>query len=315
MKNKTKTVILLLAIIMMAFLFFFPISSKTIIGIKANFENTITQVQQPENWLHWHLALKAFNKNNNAYKIKKNSLTKTVEFILPTQQIVVHTLAPLHYEVTEIQANKKSGTYHFVIIPSTATDSITVVVESRQTMAHKLLHKQNNFEKNIYSLKNFLETPLLLYGFPIKIRPVEDTVFLTMQTIVSKNNLYGSLPLLFQEMEAYAHKNKVAIVNHKMLSVVEAPTDSFKITAGLPVAHAVPNTNAIACVRMPKGKLLTGIYKGSFRHRDSLYKAMDAYLIDHFLERVALPFDRFLNNSLPQNDSSMVHVETCYPIW
>jgi len=85
--------------------------------------------------------------------------------------------------------------------------------------------------------------------------------------------------------------------------------------AGIPVNKTVPSNPDIQFVKMPKGRMLVGEYEGIYSKKASLSNAMEKYIRDHMMVGVAVPYEKYLNDSIPANDTSIVKLKMYYPVF
>ena len=97
-----KGVIVVLAIIVLSIVSFFPVTQNSTINVSATFDNTVRQIMHIENWKNWFPAIKEAYKNNpDDYRIKKDSAQRIDTIFFPDKKFIIHALSPMSYEVSE----------------------------------------------------------------------------------------------------------------------------------------------------------------------------------------------------------------------
>lgn len=89
-----------------------------------------------------------------------------------------------------------------------------------------------------------------------------------------------------------------------------------EVIANLPVRHKAPESNGIICLEMPQGgKILTAMYTGPYGNIRKVHKSLQQYIRDKSLRKIALSYEKFFSDPLPANDSTIVKVQVCYPVF
>ena len=292
---------------------FIPVSQRTEIIIAANFDNTVEQIIHPDNWKKWYPGIKeSWQSDSSGFRLTKDDIAKTFTITTPRKKYVIKTITLLSYEVTE----NNSDRFYLTVFPLLSPDSTKVITKANTRLLFKLFSFLHNYsaESTAGGLKSFLENPIALYGFPVEIKKVTDTVYLTTNFVANKNNLFEKLPMMFSDIDGFILKNKLNIINNKDIAYATLNNDSLQVMVGIPVNKIVTGNDHIYCMQMPKGRMLVGQYEGRFDERQSIYRAMQKYIFDHHLSMIAQSYERYLNNRLPVADSSHIQIELYIPI-
>jgi effector-binding domain-containing protein len=95
-----------------------------------------------------------------------------------------------------------------------------------------------------------------------------------------------------------------------------AGKDSLRMMIGLPVNKPAVSAQNVIFMQLPAhGRMLVGYYTGKYGGRDKLYLAMKTYLTDHHLASPEDPYEKYLDDKIPANDSSLVHLQVNFPIY
>ncbi len=145
-------------------------------------------------------------------------------------------------------------------------------------------------ETGLDSLKKFLEDPVTHYGFDISIQRVTDTLVMTKRDTVMAALVAVRLDTLRDQLMDYLHKHDVSPSAIDLYTVTEPVSkDRVLVAVGMPVSRQLPNENGVELLKFPvNGRLLVGRYSPAAL--PDLRRAMDKYVQDQHLTKVALPF-------------------------
>jgi hypothetical protein len=150
--------------------------------------------------------------------------------------------------------------------------------------------KGAEWETGLDSLKKLLENPVTHYGFDISIQRVKDTLLMTKRDTVSADLVFARLDTLLDQLMDYLRKQGV-VASPADLYTVNEPVgkDRVLIAVGIPVSRVLPDENGVELLKFPvNGRLLVGRYSPAAL--PDLRRAMDKYMQDQHLTKVALPF-------------------------
>ena len=175
---------------------------------------------------------------------------------------------------------------------------------------------RNSIQKNLQSLKRYIEDPLLYYGFPIEMKQITDTLLLSKKATVPAAEASATLKRLFDDLLQYTHTHRLSTASSKIYGIFPAEKDQAEVIANLPVHNQAPESNGVVYLKMPEGgKIVTTIYSGSYSGIGKAHKALQQYIRDKSLSRIALSYEKFDGDRLPVSDSGNVKVEVCYPVF
>ncbi|HEY6978233.1 MAG TPA: hypothetical protein VH396_18155, partial [Chitinophagaceae bacterium] len=268
-------------------LYFIPITQGKTYIIKSNFDNTLSSLNKPANWEKWHPFVRTLSaKDFKTFQCMRDSLTHSFRFLNSPDSMVVKAINPLLYNVE--QYNERSiSSYAYQIIPSSSTNSITIrTIEKVPLLSYLFaLPGENKGNESVLALKAFLENEKAFYGYNIQIEKVRDTVFAVTTLTISQNDLFKTLPKEFSRIDTYIKEKN--LIQKNFASVSYNPTgDSLELILGIPVNKFATGNKDIKCVNIPKGRMLTGNYRGKFGEREKIYETFRKYTHDHYLEDV-----------------------------
>jgi len=150
--------------------------------------------------------------------------------------------------------------------------------------------KGAGLEAGLDSLKKLLEDPVTHYGFDIRIQRVKDTLVMTKRDTVAAALATMRLDTLRDQLMDYLRQHGVAPSAADLYTVNEPVSkDRVLVAVGVPVSLPLPDENGVELLRFPvNGRLLAGRYSST--ELPDLRRAMDKYMQDQHLTKVALPF-------------------------
>jgi len=172
-------------------------------------------------------------------------------------------------------------------------------------------------EQGLKTLKAYLEDPVKLYGFTIGIHPVTDTLILTKRVIVPREKVNQQWAALEKELVAYLLDNRMLRGEVDIYYGTEAvSSDSLAAVVGIPVSSRRPEKEGMQFLKLPaQGRLLVGSYDGPDSVMSRLYQAMDKYVLDKELKKVAVPFEKKHRKFFEIDEPGHSVHELVYPIY
>ena len=182
-------------------------------------------------------------------------------------------------------------------VPDTSADQTRVYWIRQAPLRKWILSKigPDYMQTGLDSLKSFLENPATLYGFPIAIVPVSDTLILTCQLRVLRPTKDSSLRVLSENLHSFCREEKIPLkADYEYISFPGGNKDSMDIAVGMPVEKTSAAKKNMQVLKLPaNGRLLTGSFTGSYARMKGLRAAMNKYLNDHHLSMVAEPMEKY----------------------
>jgi hypothetical protein len=149
-------------------------------------------------------------------------------------------------------------------------------------------------EVGLDSLKKFLEDPMTHYGFDISIQRVKDTLVMTRRDTVVAALAAMCIDTLRDQLMNYLRQHGVSSSAIDIYIVNEPVSkDRVLVAVGVPVSRLLPDEKGVELLRFPvNGRLLIGRHHGASTELPDLRRAMDKYMRDQHLTKVALPFTK-----------------------
>lgn len=293
-----------------------PVTQNSTINISATFDNTVLQVVHVENWNRWYPEIKEAYKTNPAnYSFKRDSLHKTDTISIPGKKIIIRTLTPMSYNVSEI-SNHLENNFAFTVFPGGVKNQMKIFLVNKSPLIFHVLNMNKPGRSALDSFKTFMETPADLYGFDIKMAQIRDPTIASRVTKIDKKDVFNNIRDSYEALIHYLNVHNLQKNGHVSISYILLPNDSLQITVGIPVNNMAQPEDGISCLSLPAtGRVLVANYEGKFSDRYRIYNAMTKYLTDHDLSTPGESFERYLNDSIPTSDSSEIWMELNYPVY
>lgn len=318
MRKNSRFILIIVSIIIISLIAcsFINVEKSREIKIKGNFFSVLQTVNSPASWRNWKVSLKeACTKNPSTYTVTVDSASGSFSIHCRLHSFYVHKLTPVSFEVKEI-TGKDTLFYNISILSTLLPDYTNVVITTRVNLLNYLFSSPGKTRafSTATDLKSFMENPAAYYGYSFNIEETIDTVVVVKEKIVAKKNWRMELSSLYKSLSSFIERNHLKIMQPKIVSFKSISNDSVQMRAGIPVNHVAPEIDDIKCLKMPKAHILVGEYNGVYNQRRSLSRAMEKYIRNHSLDEIALPYEKYLDNTIPGTDTSVVRIKMYYPI-
>ena len=285
------------------------------ITIHATIDKVALQFSNAKKWSYWHPDLMKENlnpvitKRDKVQEIRVTNTTYLIKEMNPAQIQIYKISASDTTESMLTAAPYKDGTYTFVDYAKK---------ENGFAWFHHTFFKNNNGENILSSLQSFTEDESRRYGFPIKIVPVIDTLILTTGTIAATDSIITNTSILYHRLMAYCKTNSIAPAkDYYYTSTTFLSTRQVNLSVGIPVQKEVHKQQPeFEFLRLPaNGHLIAGVYKGRYADKQQLYIAMDEYIQDKRMKKVAQPLEQYNVTDTLFGDNSTVLMRLFYPVF
>jgi len=318
MKKRIAIIAIVVLVLLLVVAHFIPSYNQKEILLLSPIMHPARELNSAAEWQRWNPIVRKYClENPSACAISNNSVQSnfTIKAGQSNFVIAVHGAS---YDITET-SNGNSTSYNYTLVPSLHNDSTGLIVTENTNLLSTLL-SLGNTNASIYadSLKRFIENPSAFYGFLIRLSPVIDTFVVSTHRVVPHNNAVATLKDLYKKLDSFIQANHLTMVRPRIGHFEPGGKDSLDVIVGMPVDKFLPASferNGIAFMRMPpQGHMIVGYYKGEFGGRIKLYQAIDKYMNDKLWRPVmGAGYEEYLNNTVPDNDSSMVEMNICIP--
>lgn len=307
--KKVFLIILSIAILIII-LFFIPVERVENLSVKGDYSTLAQQLNDHKNWMKWSASLQTENQKPEAAFASKDS-----DWKYAGSGYFVKMNNPLSFSLSE-KADNESPEYAFFITPSLKEDNFTIVVHHRQHIASYLLENpENNTGFLIASrMKEYMENPGDFYGFPIEMATTIDLNVITIKDTIASGEKRQRLQEMYHALDRFMQHSNLTQVQKRIAYFKPYKNDSLIIMSGIAVNELPKSNGEIEAVQMPEARILKCRYRGTYEKISAAYSALEDYIKDHKLQKIALPFERYLNDSIPASDSSLVEIDVYYPI-
>ncbi len=295
-------------------IYFIPTVSQKEVIVKASIINTVREISNPDEWKKWHPLLKTacVQDTSGCSVIKKTEANSfTIQTATYSVAVAVHGAS---FDITETGNNH----YNYTVTSSLHDDTSRVIVTAQRSLLLDILAPSSgNTPAFQYadSLKKFIETPSAYYGFPLDTTGVTDTNVVTMHKKIPANKRAEELNKMHNAIRAYIQSNHLQIQQPPIAHLQPYGKDSIDVMTGIAVNKIAPPANNITCMQMPKGRMLVGYYSGPYSGLKNLYSAMNRYIKDKFMQKAASSFEKYIDNKVPESDSTQVSIKVYYPVF
>jgi effector-binding domain-containing protein len=167
------------------------------------------------------------------------------------------------------------------------------------------------------NLRKFAENTADLYGFPIRMTKVIDPVFCTKRVVVQSANFKYHIPELLADLHRFMAANKMtASKDYYYVSSSPLMGDKTELGVGIPVQSFPHARDGFEILELPvDGHLLIGSYKGLRSEIQHLYNAMDKFVLDKHLSKVAQPMELYTDEPAAPDQKGSITMQIVYPIY
>ena len=304
----------LLIIIVLAFFAacFFPVTLQKTTIVKSSFLNTYSFVANPSKWVQWRPDLrKALMTDSGKIIIQRDSSKFSIKYNGFKLKVDPKGNS---FDINEDQ-NGRTRNYSFVMVPvpDKFFNKTIVSIDEKTTAINYLIDKfapSSFLQEHLNSLKNYLETDSLYYGFNIFETAVPESYLIVMQKEVADRDKFPEAAKILATLQQYIITNNIKPVQPVIAQFNQNIKDSVEVKVGFFINKEVKPGNGIQFNRMPKGGPLYAVkYKGEFSKRGKAFDALKQYFADHSHQMVILPFETYLDNKLPVSDSDTVSIQ------
>ena len=289
-KRIRRAAILLLILLAIICLLPIPVTIQREVKIHGTLFDVSKQLTDIENWPNWY---------------PRAAMTGPPVVISSNPAGLTYRQSDGHHEILQ----------SLTAVPDTSADQTRVYWIRQAPLRKWILSKigADYMQSGLDSLKAFLENPATLYGFPIAVVPVTDTLILTRQQRVLRTAKDSTLRALSESLHGFCREEKIPLkADYEYISFPGGNKDSMDIAVGMPVEKTNAAKKDIRVLKLPaNGRLLTGSFTGSYVRMKDLRTAMNKYLSDHHLSMVAEPMEKY--KIYPTTD--VQYYELIFPIY
>ncbi|RFZ90610.1 hypothetical protein D0C36_16710 [Mucilaginibacter conchicola] len=284
-----------------------PVVQTRQLTINSSYFNVYQGLAKAQNWAKWYPYLKTERASVqgdsvNNFKIKGRS-----------SKIELRTIGLAAFNVN-ITGNKGAGSFQCVVTANPKMNVTDMIISRHYKLLGYLqaIAGGDGDETFIDDLKNYLEDPLSYYGFAMKLQTTKD------QFLIVKDGKYLTDSVCPDNIATLNYLKNVAAklklkTGELRLQYVSAIKDSTSLILGIAIQGERHADSAVQYMQMPGSKVLAGTFKGKYKDRQQLYRALYLYMADHNMHQQTKPYETFINNQLPANDETIVDMQVIVP--
>ncbi len=317
MRRKILFIIFSLLVIVTGFLIWKPVrlEIKKEISVNEPVEYAGCPFTDLRQWKNWNVEFSTLDSARMRYSDRSSGVNASLR-----SGDNIYTITETNPVYVQVRADL-GGTkeYHFIQAVSDSLDRTTRVVWIRSLPLFGWLRERfftgKEMDQSLRNLKYIIEDSLRLYGFPISIETVKDTLVVTKVASCAKKDKIVSLGRMYHSIFEYAKKKDVPLSNCRMANFSLSGRDSIRISAGIPTTKKGFSDQQISILEMPShGRMLVGHYEGPYSGLGRLYAAMERYSRDKRLLKVAMVYEKYLTDPKTAEDSLHMRIEIYFPI-
>ncbi|GAC1304438.1 MAG: hypothetical protein NVSMB24_11830 [Mucilaginibacter sp.] len=305
-----KFIILISAIILLSIIIFIPVSQQKAVVIKSSFFNVYKELANAGNWKKWRPDIRKTDQTDSTRILERQNRNGfTLSFLTASLQVSINGYS---FVIREYNAGDKLD-YSYTVIPGKLPNYTTVVATERVSLARYLVHLASDnplAETHIDDFKNFMEDADLYYGYKIIRKKVTDTNIVVIRKVVLGKNKFNEAAKTLMALKRFIGAKGLKQTQPLIAQFSPTSGDSSEVNIGIPINGKVAAQNPVSFMTMPAtGSLYTVRYRGKFKDRMAVYAAVQRYFNDRQMPMPLPPFETYLDDKLPQNDSDIINIQ------
>lgn len=175
---------------------------------------------------------------------------------------------------------------------------------ARLSSYRRALRLADNISSLIGYLRPYLENPEHIYGMPISLSSISDTLLYATRkqtdTFPSTTDIYG----MVSAIKAYTSSQGAKITGQPMLNITKIMNAKYQVMVALPVDHTIRGNGEIFERKMIPGNFMVAYVKGGPYSVNQAMEQMQLYFDDYRKVSMAIPFQSLVTDRLEQPDTS-----------
>jgi hypothetical protein len=284
------------------------ISSNILTGCSA--KNVSAFLHDQQKWVRWwpHQAVLVtpdsfFNYNDGRYKLTK-PLAEGGEIQLMKENKKIET------SIFLFPVNRDSTALMWQTSFTASTNPIKRIAQYLEAVRIK-----KDMKAILESFRLFIDKPENIYGITVK----RDTV--KIDFMVSTKKSFSHYPTtqevyeMIADIKKYVAQQAATLIDHPMLSIMELDSLHYQTQVAIPVDKKLPETDIFSFKWMPKGgNMLISPVQGDIKTIEEAQRQFKAYVTDHQLTVMAIPFQSLVTDRMKEPDSSKWVTWLYYPV-
>jgi effector-binding domain-containing protein len=317
MRRKILFIIFSILVIVTGFLIWMPVrfEIKKEISVNEPVEYAGSPFTDLRQWKNWNVEIRSLDSSSMSYSDRSSGISA---FLRSGENI--YTITETNPAYVQVRADHRGiKEYHFILAVSDSIDKTTRLIWIRSLpfigWLKEKLFTGKEMDQSLKNLKYIIEDSLRLYGFPISIEKVKDSLVVTKVAICANKDKILFLGRMYYSIFEFAKKKEIPLSNCRMANFSLSGRDSIRISAGIPTTKKGFSDQQISILEMPShGRMLVGHYEGPYSGLGKLYAAMERYSRDKRLLKVAMVYEKYLTDPKSAEDSLHMRIEIYFPI-
>jgi hypothetical protein len=304
-------------VILIAFAGFLNYDAVRETSIKVSLFDLSAQLTDLRQWENWNSQ---FIKKSKISVDKGQAGKQSQSVTLPNGKVLTLTVLNPTLLLLDQKGNGSGATQSINIHASKLLDHTDVQWVYEQSGFEWLRDKLTGGDKvsaELNNLKHFAESTAHLYGFPIELTSVTDPIICTKKQVVAAGNLQAEIEIILADIKQFLKLHSIPAKNqHYYVSHLPVLDGKVELAVGIPVNITLKTMDGFDFLKFPKGgRLLVGNYTGKQAQTQQLYLAMDKYVMDKKLSKVAQSMEKYTVKPAAVKDSTWLHMQLIYPVY
>lgn len=292
----------------------FPRDESISVSIPLPIERTVEQLSKSTQVKNWFKPFGTVDNDSLAAmgnKWKMNAGNQQLELLSANSFSVILGLT---------SEMAKANLFYRIGMDSNYSDQSKVTLSYKKNLwgnfngRNKLLQQAAD---NLRSLEAFTSNNIRFYGLDIRHKQVTDSAYLYMQNTVKNGQLKKAINELYGELEAFAVNRKLIRSGSRIINILPQKNDSVRISVGISISTYLhlPTDSKITYRTMPYGKkLLEAPFKGRYADLPKAFRSLEQYGRDHQLTTMAIPYGKYLDDRLDNEEGDIIDMLVYYPV-
>lgn len=286
------------------------------ITVNASIFDVSGQLTNLESWKKWDIMM--FDKADHITII--NDSTTRQSRVVTTDGKTLVKLTVINPAMLFLEQGTGKDSQLITINPAKKDGSTNVEWIAKSTGFQWLKNKITGaglVNDELNSLKKFTESATGLYGFPIQRGKVMDALICTKKAIVPTAQVKQSTGQLLTVLRRLMKANNLpAASNYYYVSSSALLGGNSELAVGIPVKSELRSGTGLEFLKFPAdGYLLTGTYDGPASGIQRIYNAMDKYVRDKRLSKVAQSMEKYTDDPAALAQKSYISMQLIYPVY
>jgi effector-binding domain-containing protein len=311
-----KKIVISLSLVLILFaICFLPFTEQKTIITKAPFFNVYQQLEKPGNWKKWRNDLHQLQVADST-KISEKKTSDGFKVAYNGLEIDVNPVNGYSFKINETNKNK-TFEYSYTVVPQKQQDETLIILKQKTSILRHLLNKSNGesfSQTHITDFKHFMESVSLYYGYDIvKVKVIDTEIVVLRKTVLAKNK-FKEASKSISILKDYINSKGLKQTQPFIAQFFSKYNDSLQLNIGIPINKKTFTKKPIAFMEMPNTANIYIIkFHGKFMDRPKVYAAAQQYFNDKHITVPILPFETYLDNKIPKNDTDQVNIQINFP--